>query len=200
MVAGEDANDRKIVTHLVQEFCPSLGAKVVEIRDDVRLKSATGANLTQRIQTLVRKAKARALREGAGLAGIVVHEDLDGVTDETYDRVRRAISAELAKHSPCGTALALAAWESEAWLLLFPAAFPAVRPGWRLPVQLHRRDTGQLTDPKELLQTKLPAPRYRESDGPDLIAAARKHGLLRAGPVGLNRSYAEFVGELKQWA
>lgn len=69
-----------------------------------------------------------------------------------------------------------------------------------MPAALHGKDTGKLTNPKELLRDKLAAPQYRESDSFDVIAAARKLSLLWMGPTGSNHSYAEFVDDLGQWA
>jgi hypothetical protein len=205
VIAGEDSNDRRVVTHLIEEFCPRFAGHVLEIRDPVRLKSATGPTLTRRVQTLVNKAKARALREDAVLAGLVVHEDLDAVADTSYERVRSAIADQLTRQSPCDAALALAAWETESWLLLFPEAFPRLHSGWRLPESLRGRDTGRLNEPKELLRRRLGAPAYRESDGPSIMAEARAAGLLRkaaktGSPSGTNSSYQDFLRELDQWA
>lgn len=133
------------------------------------------------------------------LIGIVVHEDLDGYTDAEYVRIRAGVAAALSRESPCDSALALAAWESEAWLLLFPDAFPAVRPNWKVPAQLRGRDTGALTSPKEELKRRLGAPSFRESDGPKVAEKARSLGLLASGPTGRNRSYEDFVQEISAW-
>lgn len=195
VIAGEDSNDRKALDVLVRELRPTLSSRLVHISDPVRLKTATGDNLTQRIRTVVNKAKGRAARDRAQLAGIVVHEDLDASTGPAYAAVRHRIAAALARHSPCGTALALAAEETEAWLLLFPDAFPRVHPGWSVPAQLRGRNTGTVKDPKELLQKRLGSPVYRESEGPDIMGAARDAGLI-GSPVGTNQSYSDFVTDL----
>lgn len=202
VVAGEHTNDRTVVARLIRELCPGLPSEIAEIRDDVRLKQATGANLTARVRTLVRKANAKATSRQAELAGLVVHEDLDGVTDGRYATVRRTLAEALSSSSPCPTALALAAWETEAWLLLFPDAFPRVHPGWRLPAALTGRDTGMIASPKEALQRRLGTPRFREDDGVRVISAACELGLVaEAGRIrGGNRSYRDFVAELDQWS
>lgn len=199
VIAGEDGNDRQVLCELIRESCPRLTANLLEIRDPVRLKTATGPNLTIRVRTLVNKARARAIRDDAVLAGILVHEDLDAAAAGSYAAVRAAISGELARQSDCATALALAAWETEAWLLLFPAAFTELHKGWKVPAALCGKDTGRLSNPKELLQSKIGAPKYRESDAPALIRSARKLGLV-GKPAGSNTSYADFVADLAQWA
>lgn len=199
VLAGEDSNDCRVMAQLVRGLHPGLAAaKLVEISDPVRLKGAAPAQLPARIGTLIGKAKGRALRAKADLLGLVVHEDLDGYPDERYARIRSAIAAELARQSPCDTAFALAAWETEAWLLLFPDAFTRVKPRWKVPAELRDRDTGKVRDPKEALRAKLGSPAFRESDGPQVAAAAREQGLL-PHPAGTNRSYSDFVAELGQW-
>ncbi|WP_327243234.1 hypothetical protein [Streptomyces sp. NBC_01320] len=134
VLAGEDANDCDILAPIIRQDHPNLGsAKLVRINDPVRLKKKTGRDLATAVGTLVGKAKGKALQQRGPLVGLVVHEDLDGFTDTRYNTIRRALSDELARQSPCDSALALAVWESEAWLLLFPAAFPRVRPRWKCP-------------------------------------------------------------------
>ncbi|MFF1962153.1 hypothetical protein ACFVW5_00770 [Streptomyces sp. NPDC058232] len=199
MLAGEDANDCEILAPIIRQHHPNLGtAKLVRINDPVRLKKKTGRELATAVGTLVGKAKGKALQQRGPLLGLVVHEDLDGFTDTRYDRVRSALSTELARQSPCDSALALAAWESGAWLLLFPAAFPRIRPRWKVPAQLRGNDTGLLKDPKETLKDKPGVPAFRESDGPLIAKAAYEQGVLSA-PNGKNRSYDDFVADLTKW-
>ncbi|MGW7284780.1 hypothetical protein ACWGH4_04670 [Streptomyces sp. NPDC054847] len=195
VLAGEDSNDCRAVEVLIRELRPDLPGKLVRISDPVRLKTATGDNLTERICTVIKKAKGRAARDRARLEGIVIHEDLDAPTGPSYEVVRRRIADALKRHSPCGAALALAAEETEAWLLLFPDAFPSVHPGWSVPAQMRGRNTGKLRSPKELLQRKLGNPTYRESEAPTIMAAAQTAGLLDR-PTGSNPSYADFVADL----
>lgn len=195
VIAGEDANDRKALEVLVREHRPTLKSELVHINDPVRIKTATGTNLTKRIRTVVNKARGRAVRDGARLSGIIVHEDLDAPTGPNYAAVRRRIAGALAEHSPCGSVLALAAEETEAWLLLFPDAFPRVHRGWRIPSQLRGKNTGTVKDPKELLQKRLGSPVYRESEGPGIMREAHRAGLLDR-PVGTNQSYTDFVADL----
>ncbi|WP_327190856.1 hypothetical protein [Streptomyces xinghaiensis] len=201
VLAGEDSNDCRIVAEIVRQHHPELGnARLVEISDKARLKTATGPELTARIRTIVGKARGRALRAKGPLVGLVIHEDLDGCTDAEYTRIRANVAGALSRESPCNSALALAAWESEAWLLLFPDAFPAVRPKWKVPAQLRGRDTGTLRSPKEELKRRLGSPAFRESDGPKVAEQARSLGLLASDPTGTNRSYKDFVQEVGQWS
>ncbi|EME97318.1 hypothetical protein H340_27096 [Streptomyces mobaraensis NBRC 13819 = DSM 40847] len=202
VLAGEDQNDCDIMAALIRAHRPDLcaAAKLVRINDPVRLRKKSGADLSAAVKALVGKARAKALQQKAQLLGFVVHEDLDGFTDPHYSKVRAAVSAELDRQCTSfhHTALALAAWESEGWLLLFPDAFPHVRPRWKVPPRLRGRDMGRVKEPKEELKGQLGSPRFRESDGPLVARAALEHGLIRA-PEGENDSYMDFVEELRNW-
>ncbi len=202
VLAGEDQNDCEILASLIRAHRPDLAAtaKLVRINDPVRLRRKTGPDLAAAMKALVGKARAKALQQRADLLGFVVHEDLDGYADARYDRIRATVGAELARQCPgIWTALALAAWETEGWLLLFPDAFPCVRPNWKVPDRLRDRDTGRVKDAKEELKRGLGLPVFRESDGPAVAREALKHGLIPS-QRGTNRSYADFVGNVKDWA
>ncbi|NUV60426.1 hypothetical protein G6W55_12100 [Streptomyces sp. CAI-85] len=201
MLAGEDQNDCRILAELIRAHRPDLNetAKLVRINDPVRLRRKSGPELAAAVRTLAGKARARALRERAELVGFVVHEDLDGYVDAGYDRIRKALADELTRQCPhFRTALALASWESESWLLLFPDAFPHVRPRWKVPPRLLDKDTGRIRDAKEELKRGLGLPVFRESDGPAVAREARARRLIPS-PRGSNRSYDDFVGDLTAW-
>lgn len=158
VLAGEDQNDCDIMAAFLRAHRPDLvaAAKLVRINDPVRLRKKSGADLAAAVRTLVGKARAKALQQRGELAGFVVHEDLDGYTDARYAQIRKTLAAELSRQSQgVPTALALAAWESEGWLLLFPDAFPYVRPRWKVPDRLRDKDTGRIKDAKEELKRGL---------------------------------------------
>lgn len=200
--AGEDRNDCGIMADLVRAHRPDLSAtaKLVRINEPVRLRRKSGADLTRAVRVLVGKARARALQERAKLLGFVVHEDLDDFTGRKYETVRATLTGALGRE--CDgvhhTALALAAWESEGWLLLFPDAFPHVKPRWKVPAQLRGRDFGHIREPKEELKRRLGSPRFRESDGPSVTHKALERDLISA-PEGKNDSYTDFIEDLKGW-
>ncbi|MEV4336076.1 hypothetical protein [Streptomyces sp. NPDC049590] len=202
VLAGEDQNDCEIMAALIRAHRPDLSAtaKLVRINDPVRLRRKSGADLSAAVKVLVGKARAKALQQKAQLVGFVVHEDLDGFTDSDYGKVRRVVAEELGRQcGGFGAALALAAWESEGWLLLFPDAFPRVRPRWKVPAQLRGRDSGRIKEPKEELKRRLGAPLFRESDGPLVAREALAHGLI-AVPEGRNDSYSDFIRDLDGWS
>ncbi|MEU9832657.1 hypothetical protein AB0D67_14100 [Streptosporangium sp. NPDC048047] len=189
VVAGEDRNDRLGIRILLEDLCPDMRGRVVEISDPVRLRQATGANLTARAETLARKVRARAVRDDTTVACVFVHEDLDAVDDDRYPLVR--LRVEKALESALGTAhYALAVSEIESWLLLFPDALTALCGTWSVPARHRGRDTGKLTDPKQILMKEVSGSgrRYRETDAPDVLDRAVTLGLTRS-PLGRNRSY-----------
>ena len=189
VLAGEDGNDRRSLRVVLEEVCPQMRGRIVEINDPVRLRQASGANLTARVSRLARLARARAVREDAALACVFVHEDLDAVDSEEYvhtrDRVQKALEAELGN-----VHYVLAVWELEAWLLLFPEALTGQVSTWKMPSKYVGKDTGRLSDPKRIMTREVAkAPRrYRESDAPEVFAKAVETGCL-ARPTGSNRSW-----------
>ncbi|MEW1721013.1 hypothetical protein [Streptomyces sp. NPDC093109] len=172
---------------------------LTEISDPVRLRRKSGAELETAARILVRKAQGKARLKAGEFVGIVVHEDMDACPGPAYDTARRAVSSALAKAAPSAKSVyALAAAESEAWLLLFPDAFPLHRPSWKIPPQWRGRDTGRRRTPKEDLEAQFTSPRFRESDCPEIASKALTQGLLDT-PQGTNRSYNEFIEDLTSW-
>ncbi|GGV80863.1 hypothetical protein GCM10015535_19740 [Streptomyces gelaticus] len=201
MLAGESANDRRILATFIKAAHPDLAATVTltEITDPVRLRKKSGAELATAAGTLVSKARGKACLKSGEFVGIAVHEDMDACPGPAYDIARKAVSAALAKATGASSSVyALAAAESEAWLLLFPEAFTLYRSSWKIPATWQGKDSGRRQNPKEDLENLLASPRFRESDGPEIASAAFTKGLL-AEPKGSNRSYQEFVTDICGW-
>jgi hypothetical protein len=198
VLAGEDSNDRKSLRIILEEFCPNMRGRLVEISAPVRLRQASATNLAHRVGKLASLARARAVRENAELACVFVHEDLDAVDGEAYvqtrERVQKALEAELGN-----VHYVLAVWELEAWLLLFPEALTALISTWNIPAKYRGRDTGRFQDPKRIMMHEVAkAPRrYRESDAPDVLAKAVASG-GRERPVGVNRSWDRLREDIAQ--
>ncbi|MFF2896462.1 hypothetical protein [Streptomyces sp. NPDC057966] len=201
VLAGESANDRRMLAAFIKAAHPGLAAAVTltEITDPVRLRKKSGAELATAAGTLVSKARGKARLKAGEFVGIAVHEDMDACPGPAYDAARKAVSAALSKASGASSSVyALAAAESEAWLLLFPEAFTFYRPSWKIPATWQGKDSGRRQTPKEDLEGLLTSPRFRESDGPEIAAAALAQGLL-AAPKGSNRSYQEFIADISNW-
>ncbi|MFD5201447.1 hypothetical protein ACFWM7_15130 [Streptomyces sp. NPDC058375] len=201
VLAGESANDRRMLAAFIKAAHPALAAAVTltEITDPVRLRKKSGAELATAAGTLVSKARGKARLKAGEFVGIAVHEDMDACPGPAYDAARRAVSAALGKAvGDSSSVYALAAAESEAWLLLFPEAFTLHRASWRIPATWKGKDSGRRQTPKEDLEGILTSPRFRESDGPEIASAALAHGLLTE-PKGSNRSYQEFLADIRDW-
>ncbi|MGQ4511886.1 hypothetical protein [Streptomyces sp. DW26H14] len=201
VLAGESANDRRMLAALIKAAHPELARAVslTEITDPVRLRKKSGAALATAADTLVRKARGKARLRAGEFVGIAVHEDMDACPGPEYDAARRDVSAALSRAAGTSSSVyALAAAESEAWLLLFPDAFPLYRPSWTVPAAWRGKDTGRRQRPKEDIEAEFSSPPFRESDGPEVMSRALDHGLLTR-PVGSNRSYSEFVADLTAW-
>lgn len=161
-------------------------------QDNVRLRSASGETLRSRVSVLHRKALARAERENAQLACMFVHEDWDDVDSDRCDDARTRVQTAL--DDVAGRShYVLAAWEIEAWLLLFPAALKDLAGAWSVPSTYLGRDTGLLADPKRILRRECSAGsrQYAEADAPTLLQLAVVGGYLE-DPAGSNRSWSRF--------
>lgn len=191
VVAGEDSNDRKCLASLIEALCPDARGRCVEISDPVRLRGATGGKLTERVATIIGKARARSERENAEIAAVFVHEDYDGIDSDTRDAARRKVESAL--QNALGTAhYVLATWEIEAWLIMFPGALTATVSSWLLPRKYLGKDTGRISDPKKVLIRELSSGgrTYRESDAPRIVEKAIELSLLDK-PSGSNSSWRE---------
>lgn len=201
VLAGESANDRRMLASLIKAAHPALAGAVTltEITDPVRLRKKSGAELATAANTLVSKARGKARLKAGEFVGIAVHEDMDACPGPAYDAARKAVSAALDRAAAGSSSVyALAAAESEAWLLLFPEAFTLYRASWKIPATWKGKDSGRRQNPKEDLESLLTSPRFRESDGPEIVSTALAQGLLTK-PKGSNRSYQEFIADICDW-
>ncbi|MFH8882036.1 hypothetical protein [Streptomyces californicus] len=201
VLAGESANDRRMLAAFIKAAHPALASAVTltEITDPVRLRKKAGPDLATAASTLVSKARGKARLKCGEFVGIAVHEDMDACPGPAYDAARTAVSSALDKAAgPASSVYALAAAESEAWLLLFPGAFTLHRASWTIPASWKGKDSGRRRTPKEDLEALLTRPRFRESDGPEIVSAALRQGLL-GKPEGSNRSYQEFLADIRGW-
>jgi hypothetical protein len=192
VVAGESANDREVLRCFLEAFCPQMQGRVVFLNEKVPLRDASEANLSKRVKRFSSLVQGRAARERASIAAVFLHEDLDDVESQRYesvrDRVQRALDRELEN-----VHYVLAAWEIEAWLLLFPDEIASFSTGWKVPARRRGRDTGKFQDPKRIFKDEISkaGTRYRESDAPaiaDHIVTPGKH----TAPIGSNRSFDAF--------
>jgi hypothetical protein len=194
VLAGEDSNDRKVLRTLLEAICPAARGRIVEINDIVRLRAAGDSVLADRVKKLADHVRARAEREQAEVAYIFIQEDFDTVDSPQRDITRTRVQNALQRNFP-RTYYILAAWEVEAWLLLFPDAITAVNSSWVVPRSLRGIDTGRVTDPKRTMMEKVSTSRnsrYRETDAPKVIGKVTELNLQKT-LSGSNRSYSELL-------
>ena len=198
MIAGEDRNDRQSLRTLLEAFCPEMQGRLVEVNDSVRLRGASPSNLRDRVSTLAKSIRARAAREDADIACVFVHEDFDRADGEDYPHVRERVQKALTEEFGAAHYV-LAVWELEAWLLLFPDALTALVRSWSVPAKYHGRDTGMLSDPKQIMMREVSRDprRYRESDAPAAFEKVIALGRVDH-PAGTNRSWVDLREESRQ--
>lgn len=192
VVAGEDRNDRRILRTVLEEFCPDMRGRIVELAKNVPLRDASARTLGERVRKLARLAKARAEREQAGLACVFVHEDFDRPAGRDYLTTRGRVQEALGREFDTAHYV-LAVAETEAWLLLFPTALAKYVTGWSLPRRYLRSDTAKLSDPKKVMinEVSRSGRSYRESDAPVVLAKAVDLGCVHT-PSGVNESWTQF--------
>ena len=195
VIAGEDRNDRESLKTLLEAKHPELRGNVVQIKDPVRLHKATGANLTQRVRTILSKAEGVAEKQGPGtqVTCLYVHEDFDAVDGPAYREAHQRVEQEIHRQMGHGH-FVLAVAEMEAWMLLFPAVLPEVVKAWKLPAKHAGKDTGRFPDPKSILKHEVSGAkgrRYTESDAPAVFRAVVEGGHL-GSPQGSNSSWKRF--------
>lgn len=192
VLAGEASSDRKVLRTLIEAVCPDARGRIVEINDVVRLRDAGDADLIERVRRLAGRIRARAEREQAEVACVFIHEDLDAPDSSQRDAIRSRVQAVLSRNI-AGSHYILAAWEIEAWLLLFPDAISAVSSSWMVPNRYRGADTGRIVDPKRVMKKEVSRTansRYRETDAPRVIDKVVELCLQNA-PSGSNQSYYE---------
>ncbi|WP_053650632.1 hypothetical protein [Streptomyces sp. XY431] len=200
VVVGESVNDREVLIELTRARLGTATAgdyTFVQDKSVHALRDASGAGLDFRVGKIVSLAKAHAARQRGTLAGLLVHFDLDQQIGPQYDQIRSRVATAFRSGTAARVALALAAVETESWLLLYPDAFTAVHAGWKVPQQQRGKNTAlSPDDPKRMLQRELGKPVYRESDSPAVI---RKAMALDLQPLGSNRSHHDFLTDLTDW-
>ncbi|WP_328536213.1 hypothetical protein [Streptomyces sp. NBC_00344] len=194
VVAGESDYDRQVLRHLIQSVHPK--TRIANIRKKVVLTEAD-KHLRPRVDEIRRLADTAAV--GSELTGIVVHVDLDAVDDARYTKVRERIASELSNTFPCPSALALAAFETEAWLMQFPRAFSKFDSGWTLHNKYRGCDLTKVDDPKRRLTEHGWKTSYLVSHAPKIMENAFEEDGTLMKPDGKNRSFQEFMDELSAW-
>ena len=123
--------------------------------------------------------------------GVIAHQDCDAI-EPAHEALSDQIERDLAREGIDAVA-ATPAWETEAWLFLWPAAAPEVVRSWTAPSQ-HGRWVGRIENAKEAYRKALrPSTSrvYTESDAPRIVAKACELGLIDA-PDASSDSFERF--------
>jgi hypothetical protein len=196
LIFGEDANDTKVIAELLVALFPELEGKTKPLRKPpILIKDAASRDVPDRVDVIIGLIDAEMTT--ADVICVFAHEDCDAVEPAHLalaDKIESAFSS-CGRHVHAVTP----AWEMEAWLLLWPAAFSKYRPRWA-PIDKYKgRDVGKIGNAKQELTHALrpsgkghTVPDYRESDAPEIARIVRESGWARS-PAGRSDSYRRFM-------
>lgn len=196
LIFGEDENDTKFLSELMVALCPELAGRTKPFRrPPILIKDADSRKVPSRVQAIVDLIEAE--RQTAEVLCVFAHEDCDdfGPAHEALAKKIEEGFAAAGHHVHAVTP----AWETEAWIFLWPEAVAAYRSKWASLDSYRGRDTGQIKDAKEALMRGLRSSGknssavrdYRESDAPEIAKKVREMGLATS-PKGKNASYDRF--------
>lgn len=174
LIFGEDANDRDLIAELVRALRPGTPRLekraspliLVKGRADASKKKKNAADVAAE----VRRSKVRF-----DVRGVIAHADTDAV-EPAHEAVAADLEQRLVGDAVPSPVAAIAAWETEAWLFLWPDAAVAVVPSWQRPARTGQR-VGLIEDAKEAfgraVKSSPGAKRtYGESDSPKIAKGA----------------------------
>lgn len=196
LVFGESENDTRVIEELIVALCPGLANRVKSFRNPpILIKDASVRSVPDRVQIIVALIRAESL--SANVLCVFAHEDCDDV-EPAHEALSLKIEEAFARRGHHVHAVT-PAWETEAWLLLWPDALAAYRPKWHSTDSFKGRDIGQIVDAKETMiralrpsgSNKGRVRDYRESDAPGIAKLVRSLELARI-PAARSRSYARF--------
>lgn len=164
-------------------------------RPPILIKDSDSRSMPSRVTTIARLIDAEATQ--ADVVCVFAHEDCDAV-EPAHEAVALKIEEAFARQGYHVHAVA-PAWESEAWLFLWPDAVNQHMSKWRSLDNYRGREVGRISDAKETLTRALrPTGRghgnvrdYRESDAPEIARHVRELGLANS-PAGRSASYDRF--------
>lgn len=193
LVFGENENDTKTLAHLLRALRPDADWTVEpRKRPPVLIKDAKLEDLPSRVERIL--AVVRAEEVSSEIIAFFAHEDCDAVEpahEELAAKMRNAFRGCKYQVEP-----AVPAWETEAWLMQWPDAFPLHVQGWPSVDSYRGRRVGLIVNAKEdlvrALRTRQGGREYRESDAPHLAHVVAEHGWARA-PRARSDSYLAFV-------
>lgn len=197
LVFGENDNDRELLCELVRALRPDTNARLEKRRDPVIVtKDRDQAKRKKQANTMALQIKRDDIR--FDVKAVLIHEDCDAV-EPAHEALARQIEGDHASEAVPVIA-ATPAWETEAWLFLWPDAAPMHVKSWARPARKGRR-VGLIVNAKEEYRKSVrPAGdktsrAYEESDAPKIVQKAREAGLIES-PDAKSDSYDRFRARL----
>jgi len=197
LVFGEDQNDTRAIAAFIRAACPDANFSIEPYRrPPILLRDAKPEDVPDRVAVVTSLIDAALV--DSDVIAIFAHEDCDKV-EPAHEVLGKKIEAAYASAGYVVSAAA-PAWETEAWLFLWPDAFKEYRPKWRSIDKYKGRNVGLIVDAKEeLVRALRPTGKtavrdYRESDAPALVEIIAKRGWVRA-PMGSSASFQAFIAK-----
>jgi len=170
LIFGEDENDCAVVRELILSVCPHLAPSILLRKEPIIL--ARNADRAKRIKNAEKvRAVVRAEQVRHRVACVFIHHDADKPDDESgLADDHRAMEDEYAFE--VGVHAVIPAWETEAWLCLFPKALASFRESWAAV----KWPAPRAPHTKEALKraTAKTARPYSEADAPGIARRARE--------------------------
>ncbi len=198
LVFGEDSNDARSVSVLIEALCPTLKGRVKARREPPSLQrtASPGATLTwiDRIADVVRNNERP-------VACVFVHRDSD--IHDPQGKLQQDTETALRKSGLTNAHAVVPVHEIEAWWLLYPDATEQLRPSiWKDTLQRSSRNWDAVANPKEELRERT-AKRgrghaYSEADSPRVAEHVAAAIANCTSPSGHSRSFEGFVSSVAE--
>ena len=197
LVFGENTNDARAISRLIEALCPELKGRVKARPEPASLQRSASSDTVMawmdRIADVVRNNE-RPVR------CVFIHRDSD--MHDPFGRLQTETEAALRNAGVADAHAVVPVHEIEAWWLLFPDATEQVRASWAGKLDRSHADRDRHPNPKEELtrRTRRTDQRhaYSPADSPRVaqhVAAAIEHGVL---PTGQSRTYQRFGSSVSQ--
>ena len=169
LVFGEDQYDCQTIAEIVSRFFD--GRLEVQVVNKPIILNATEASKEKMRGNIDRVEKAiKVFMKKKPYDFVIVHRDADAV-ELHHVSIASALEQDFSRRLQIPVVPAVPAWETEAWLLLFPGSIAARRKCWNDVGKIN--NVGSIKNAKEFLRRKTRSkkkscPDYRESDAPDI--------------------------------
>lgn len=203
LVFGEDATDTAFLAELLVALCPDLQGLVKQIRKPPLLVRGVAADSKVRDRTRTIAALIAAEMTDSDVICVFAHADSDAV-EPAHESMAARIESEFAAVGQHVHAV-VPAWETEAWLFLWPEAVSDYMPSWSSLDKYRGRSVGLIKDAKEELTRALrpTGPNkgrirdFRESDAVEIAKRVAAKGVVRK-PQASSESFKRFVESVDQ--